>query len=295
MERLVREGVRGKQLISLNRVRKHQEALFWSDIVTANGSRIDPIYLLSWHESYEQHLGKRRSLFSFGEEWPTDDDFDEWKQAFNSSTLGSFAMSTPLGKWRNFSPRIWRAFWDKDEETLDIVSDTEGVLRYKFDTMRWFNRCRELSLEAAKGVPATITDASPDRVRLLNSSSSKHAPRETPEFVTFQDHLKSYGGHWMWSDLRMGQSAAWVVDCLRDGNLVGVIDGSYMKKHAKDVCSAGWILACKVTKRQIGGTFVEVSPSADSYREELLGMLAIRLFLLAVEEYYGAVTEGNDV
>ena len=130
---------------------------------------------------------------------------------------------------------------------------------------------------------------------LLNSSRSKQEPRVTPEFVTFQDHLKSYGGQWMWKDLRMGQSAAWVADCLRDGNLVCVTDGSYMKKHAKDVCSAGWILACRVTKRQIGGTFVEISPSADSYRGELLGMLAIRLFLLAVEEYYGAVTEGNDV
>ena len=66
-----------------------------------------------------------------------------------------------------------------------------------------------------------------------------------------------------------------------------VTDGLYMKKHAKDVCSAGWILACRVTKRQIGGTFVKISPSADSYRGELLGMLAIRLFLLAVEEYSG--------
>ena len=179
-----------------------------SDIVMTNGRRIDPIYLTSWHESYERHLGKRRSLFSFGEEWPTDDDFGEWKRAFNSSTLGSFAMSIPLGKWINFSPRIWRAFWDKDKETLDVVSDTEGVLRYKFDKMRWFNRCSELSPEAAKGVPATITDASPERVRLLNSSSTKQALRETPEFVTFQDHLKSYGRQWTWKDLRMGLSAA---------------------------------------------------------------------------------------
>ena len=59
MERLVREGVRGSQLINLNRVRKHQEALFLSDIVTANGRRLDPIYLSSWHESYERHLGNR--------------------------------------------------------------------------------------------------------------------------------------------------------------------------------------------------------------------------------------------
>ena len=45
MERLVREGVRGAELVSINRARKQQEALFLSDIVTANGKKIDPIYL----------------------------------------------------------------------------------------------------------------------------------------------------------------------------------------------------------------------------------------------------------
>ena len=76
MEKLVREGLRGKQLINLNRVRKHQEALFLSDIVTANGRQLDPIYLSSWYELYKQYLGKMRSLFSFGQEWPTDNDWD---------------------------------------------------------------------------------------------------------------------------------------------------------------------------------------------------------------------------
>ena len=84
---------------------------------------------------------------------------------------------------------------------------------------------------------------------------------------------------------------------LSEGRELGVRDRRLLHedKKAENVCSAGWILACKVTKRQIGGTLVEISPSADSYRGELLGMLAIRLFLLAVEEYYGAVTEGNDI
>ena len=38
-----------------------------------------------------------------------------------------------------------------------------------------------------------------------------------------------------------------------------------------------------------------MSPSADSYRGEILGMLAIRLFLLAVKEFYGTVTTSNDI
>ena len=59
-----------------------------------------------------------------------------------------------------------------------------------------------------------------------------------------------------------------------------------MKDRASNMCSAGWVLACKQTRRHICGTLVERSESANSYRGELLGMLAILLFLLlAVEEY----------
>ena len=50
--------------------------------------------------------------------------------------LGTFELSIPLARWINFSPRIWRVFWDKDEYTVDIVSDTEGVLRYEYNSMR---------------------------------------------------------------------------------------------------------------------------------------------------------------
>merc|ERR1711983_606585 len=47
--------------------------------------------------------------------------------------------------------------------------------------------------------------------------------------------------------------------------------------------------------RTISGTLVEKSQSAGSYREEMLGMLAIRLLLLAVEEYCGEITKGNKI
>ena len=54
-------------------------------------------------------------------------------------------------------------------------------------------------------------------------------------------------------------------------------------------------MACRQTKRQISGTVIERSEYAGSYRGELLGMLAIRLFLLAVEEYHNAISDGNEV
>ena len=68
-----------------------------------------------------------------------------------------------------------------------------------------------------------------------------------------------------------------------------------MKDRAPNICSAGWVMACKQTKRHISGTLVEHLELADSYRGKCLGMLAIRLFLLAAEEYYGVITDGNKV
>ena len=97
----------------------------------------------------------------------------------------------------------------------------------------------------------------------------------------------------MWEGLRLNEKPEWVAECLRNGTLVCVTDGSYIKKSAPDLCSAGWVLACKRTRRYIRGTLVERSPWANSYRGELLGMLAIRLFLLAVEEYHEVVSSGT--
>ena len=44
----------------------------------------------------------------------------------------------------------------------------------------------------------------------------------------------------MWEDLRLCESSLeWVVEGLREGTLVCVTDGSYFKKKAPNVCSAG--------------------------------------------------------
>ena len=100
MEKLVKQGVRGSKLVSLNRVCKHQESIFISDIATANGKRVDPIYFFSWQESYERVLGKRRSRFIYGEERPSDKDWKNWRKTLSSKTLGYQILVRDLGKWR---------------------------------------------------------------------------------------------------------------------------------------------------------------------------------------------------
>ena len=116
-------------------------------------------------------------------------------------------------------------------------------------------------------------------------SKELHVPE--PEVQkSFKELLESWGGSWMWKDVRLAEDPEWIVESLQNKTLVCVTDGSYDKQRAPNVSSAGWIMKCRQTGRQIQGSLVEVSPSAGSYRGEMLGMLAIRLFLLAVEEYY---------
>ena len=77
--------------------------------------------------------------------------------------------------------------------------------------------------------------------------------------------------------------------------LACVLDGLYNKKKALKVCSMRWVTACKPTKRQISSTLLEVLPNTSSYKGKMLGMLAIQLLFLAVEEYYRVMSDGNDV
>ena len=74
MERLVREGMHGVELVSVNRAQKKQEALFLSDIATANGRKINPIYLTDWTGSLEGQLGQHRLVFEYDQECPTDEE-----------------------------------------------------------------------------------------------------------------------------------------------------------------------------------------------------------------------------
>ena len=77
------------------------------------------------------------------------------------------------------------------------------------------------------------------------------------------------------------------------GTLACVTDGSYIQHLSPEVCRAGWIILDNASGQRVSGSLAEWSTSAGSYRGELLGMLAIRVFLLAVESFYGAVAPGH--
>ena len=167
MERLVREGFRGAELVSINRARKQQEALFMSDIATADGRKIDKTYLRDWKDSFEGQLGKHRSRYKFGLELPLKQDWVNWESALKSITLGYCGFPIALGKWRETSPRIWRVFYDKDENCIEVMSDKEGLVQYDFEARRRFKRAPPISHVEPRGTPSNAEVASGGKLKLL--------------------------------------------------------------------------------------------------------------------------------
>ena len=176
----------------------------------------------------------RRSHLDFGLEFPSENDFKSWNRAFNASTFGSMALANRLGDWVAASPRIWRVFYDEDENVMEVLHDEKGLIRYEYDSTRQFRHPQVDAEGVPCGVPATAEDISEESVKLVCRSKELFTPEEA-EKKPFREFLNSWGGEWMWDDLRMKESPEWVAECLRNKTLVCVTDGSYAKKKASDV------------------------------------------------------------
>jgi hypothetical protein len=79
---------------------------------------------------------------------------------------------------------------------------------------------------------------------------------------------------------------SWLRDALATGTLVGVMEGSYDRHKAIFCSGAGWVLACRSSKKTLRGSFYKVSLAAGSYCRELLGLVTIHTLILAAAEYY---------
>ncbi len=74
-----------------------------------------------------------------------------------------------------------------------------------------------------------------------------------------------------------------------NGTETWVTDGSYNHKVTPLVSGASWILYCLHTKQKMHGLFFKRSPCAGYYCGKLLGLLAIHILAIALEQYYDVV------
>eukprot|EP00956_Cyclotella_meneghiniana_P027633 scaffold62402_cov42-Cyclotella_meneghiniana.AAC.1 len=110
--------------------------------------------------------------------------------------------------------------------------------------------------------------------------------KEDPD--NFWSYLTADKGDWMWDQLKCPLGIDVVVEALATGTAILVTDESYNRKVDSRVCGAGWLVHCtKLSKTVLEGSFYYTGDGAGSYRGELLGLLAIHVFLSRLEDFYG--------
>ena len=102
MEIVVEDHKVGEDVLRwVNRVRKHQEVMFLSDIATAGGNKVDSYYVEDWTLGHEGTTGKRRLDLVFGKEYPTREDWGVWKRELTRLHSKSWALPLPLDRWKH--------------------------------------------------------------------------------------------------------------------------------------------------------------------------------------------------
>lgn len=168
----------------------------------------------------------------------------------------------------------------KGDNSIVVYENAGSTNRYR--------RQGEVQLKEINGKPVSIANDEDGTIKVVSSirMGDKLTQHEEVMYEDFIEHLKSFGGEWMWEHLEIGDDLTWLANAIQEGTAVAVTDGSYNKKLAPNISGAGWIIRCKASGKEVRGSFSEYSTSAGSYRGELLGTLAINTFLLAIEEYY---------
>ena len=106
----------------------------------------------------------------------------------------------------------------------------------------------------------------------------------------FLAHLRAYRGEWFLDSIQTPGVTHWLAEAMENRTLTLVTDDLYTEHLNQNISGAGWIIQGRATEKRVQGSLAEWSTSAGSYLGELLGMLAMRIFLLAAESFYGFST-----
>ena len=79
----------------------------------------------------------------------------------------------------------------------------------------------------------------------------------------------------------------WINEAILDGSLLAVTDGSFIREQYPNLCSAAFVLEDRKGRGRMIGSFSKSSRVANAYRGELLGIMAVHLILLSVDDLHG--------
>jgi hypothetical protein len=265
------------ELCVLNRVRVHQQVLFFSDVLNAAGHKIEPEKL------HPRPTGVQWSSFSrWPTERPTPKDFKAWQEALDQ-ICPSKSMATPVGEFVHPSHRIWRWKWCPVSNQLKHISN--DITKMDVYEPSYGSRFALLNQKVPIDDSGCVCSVTKVTSGVKISSRAYGAPSPSVP-TTFMEVLKEWGCTWMWEGIDIRGGMEWIKDAIAEGTLLAVTDGSYIRELHPHLCSAAFILECSKGRGIIIGKFSNRSVTANAYRGELLGLLAIHLLLLSVNKLH---------
>ncbi len=93
----------------------------------------------------------------------------------------------------------------------------------------------------------------------------------------------------------MTGGGTWIHDSIADSSLVAVTDRSYIREIYPNLCFAAFIMECSKGQGPIVGLFLEALLVANTYRGELLGLMAIHLILLSVNKLHSDLSRSIEI
>ena len=282
MRRLIQMGCTRKELIRLNRVRLHQQVLFLSDVLDAGGRALDRKYLI------RRTPQEKWSSLTFPRECPSNKDFRVWRDTLLQLRPGGRHASSRVTEFTRPGHKVWE--WRFDEagsrllhmksHSMDVYvpSQVPGYGRRPNCWTRSAPHDREV--EECE-VICSVKDVGL-AVRAICSYSSLAPPPPMPG--TFWEVLVSWNCTWMWETIQLVGDMNWIADSIASGDCIAVTDGSYMRELTTEVCANAFFFENADRTCKLVGAFPERSETANAYRGELLGLMAIHLLLLAVNK-----------
>jgi hypothetical protein len=198
-----------------------------------------------------------RLTYTFPQELPSSKDWLLWRTFWTSYLGPGGLLHIPLREWLPLSHRIWEWFYDPTQDQLqDVRKNGRTVyelIQTKQDTKVTQHYYRHsTNSNPAIGSPCNVRQLSPTTVQRQETGPQFMLQKEVKG--TFWKHLQSFGGKWMWEYIKEGETdISWLRDALTTGTLVGVTDGSHDRHKTKFCSRAGWVLACRSSKKTLRG------------------------------------------
>ena len=272
-----RIGCTGSVLDRLERVRCHQQVVFLSEVVGISGRSLDERYLRPRPE------GETWSSLKFPIEKPPAKDFRLWATVLRQ-LVPAGGLRTHLGRFLHQGYKQWEWRIDVPQKVLfRYHGGAMDVYEPSNSTARRWKRVEESTEPQLLGKPCSVQEMSRNLVRVQMVASDPDV-EIFPE--TLFEVLKEWKHTWMWKSLKLVGEEDWIFTAIREGTLIAVTDGSYIRELFPNVCSCAFVLECTQGRGRILGSFPEQSRAANAYRGELLGLLAIHLILLAVNKVH---------